>query len=105
MACRLREEIISFYRLIRIIPCEGELKKYEDKEIFVIGGGQIYEMLLPYCKYAHVTKINYDYAADTHFPNLDELENWEMIADSDEHTYFDLEFYFHKYENKNPLAF
>jgi len=114
MACRLREEIISFYRLIRIIPCEvvhskeelfEELKKYEDKEIFVIGGGQIYEMLLPYCKYAHVTKINYDYAADTHFPNLDELENWEMIADSDEHTYFDLEFYFHKYENKNPLAF
>ena len=57
-----------------------ELKKYEDKEIFVIGGGQI-------------------------FPKLDELENWEMIADSDEHTYFDLEFYFHKYENKNPLAF
>ena len=52
-----------------------------------------------------MTKINYDYAADTHFPNLDELENWEMIADSDEHTYFDLEFYFHKYENKNPLAF
>ena len=85
--------------------CLMELKKYEDKEIFVIGGGQIYEMLLPYCKYAHVTKINYDYAADTHFPNLDELENWEMIADSDEHTYFDLEFYFHKYENKNPLAF
>ena len=82
-----------------------ELKKYEDKEIFVIGGGQIYGMLLPYCKYAHVTKINYDYAADTYFPNLDELENWEMIADSDEHTYFDLEFYFHKYENKNPLAF
>ena len=82
-----------------------ELKKYEDKEIFVIGGGQIYEMLLPYCKYAHVTKINYDYAADTHFPNLSSLENWEMIADSDEHTYFDLEFYFHKYENKNPLAF
>ena len=82
-----------------------ELKKYEDKEIFVIGGGQIYEMLLPYCKYAHVTKINYEYAAGTHCPKRDELENWEMIADSDEHTYFDLEFYFHKYENKNPLAF
>ena len=61
-------------------------------------------MLLPYCKYAHVTKINYDYAADTHFPNLDELENWEMIADSDEHTYFDLEFYFHKYENKKSIS-
>ena len=111
MACRLREEIISFYTVRggTVVHSKEELfeelKKYEDKEIFVIGGGQIYEMLLPYCKYAHVTKINYDYAADTHFPNLDELENWEMIADSDEHTYFDLEFYFHKYENKNPLAF
>ena len=82
-----------------------ELKKYEDKEIFVIGGGQIYEMLLPYCRYAHVTKIDYDYAADTYFPNLDKLENWELVADSEEHTYFDLEFYFHKYENKNPLSF
>lgn len=79
------------------------LKQYEDKQIFVIGGGQIYQMLLPYCKYAHVTKINYDYAADTYFPNLDKLEDWELVGDSDEHTYFDLEFYFYKYENKNPL--
>ena len=82
-----------------------ELRQYQDKEIFVIGGGQIYEMLLPYCKYAHVTKIDYDYAADTHFPNLDQLENWELVADSEEHTYFDLEFYFLKYENKKPLSF
>ena len=51
------------------------------------------------------TDPNYTVRGGTHFPNLDELENWEMIADSDEHTYFDLEFYFHKYENKNPLAF
>ena len=81
-----------------------ELRQYQDKEIFVIGGGQIYEMLLPYCRYAHVTKIDYDYAADTYFPNLDQLENWELVADSEEHTYFDLEFYFLKYENKNPLS-
>ena len=81
------------------------LRTYKDREIFVIGGGQIYEMLLPYCRYAHVTKIDYDYAADTYFPNLDELDNWELIADSEEHTYFDLEFYFHKYENKSPIPF
>lgn len=81
------------------------LKQYEDKAIYVIGGGQIYEMLLPYCTYAHVTKIEYDYAADTYFPNLDELDNWEQVADSDEHTYFDLEFYFYKYKNNAPLKF
>ena len=58
-------------------------------------------MLLPYCKYAHVTRIDYNYEADTYFPNLDKMDNWELIADSDEHTYFSLEFYFNKYENTN----
>lgn len=81
------------------------LKDYKDKTIFVIGGGTVYEMLLPYCKYAHVTKIDYKYEADTYFPNLDKLENWKIVADSDEHTYFDLEFYFYKYENVSPLEY
>ena len=82
-----------------------ELKKYSDRQIYVIGGGAVYEMLLPYCKYAHVTKINYSYQADTHFPNLDMLDNWKIVEDSDEHTYFDLEYYFYKYENSAPLEF
>ncbi len=81
------------------------LKAYKDKTIFVIGGGTVYEMLLPYCKYAHVTKINYKYEADTYFPNLDKMDNWKIVADSDEHTYFDLEFYFYKYENLSPLEY
>lgn len=81
------------------------LKEYKERQIFVIGGGSIYEMLLPYCKYAHVTKINYSYDADTFFPDLDRLDNWKIVADSDEHTYFNLEFYFYKYENMNPLPF
>lgn len=79
----------------------GELKKYKDREIFVIGGGTIYEQLLPYCKYAHVTKIDYKYEADTYFPNLDELDNWRLVGDSEEQTYFDLLYYFNKYENTN----
>ncbi len=81
------------------------LKNYKDRQIFVIGGGKIYEMLLPYCRYAHVTKIDYSYEADTYFPNLDEKDNWKIVADSDEHTYFNLEFYFYKYENEAPLEF
>ena len=82
-----------------------KLKDYKDRTIFVIGGGTVYEMLLPYCKYAHVTKINYKYEADTYFPNLDKMDNWKIVADSDEHTYFDLEFYFYKYENSSPIEF
>ena len=81
------------------------LKRYRDRQIFVVGGGMVYEMLLPYCKYAHVTKIDYNYEADTYFPNLDKLPDWRVIGDSEEHTYFSLEFYYYKYENSNPLDF
>lgn len=55
-------------------------------------------MLLPYCDVAHVTKLNYAYDADTYFPNLDELDDWEITAVSDEQTYYDLEYHFVRYE-------
>ncbi|MCM1158445.1 MAG: dihydrofolate reductase [Bacteroidales bacterium] len=79
-----------------------ELKQYNRNEIFVIGGESIYAMLYEYCDTAHVTKIDYSYQADKYFPNLDEKENWEMTGESDEHTYFDLEYYFYRYENRKP---
>lgn len=77
-----------------------ELKKYNSSDIYVIGGGSIYKMLLNECDTAHVTKINYAYEADTYFPNLDEDPDWEFVADSEEQTYFDLEYYFLKYQRK-----
>ena len=75
-----------------------KLKEYPQESIYVIGGGSIYEMLLPYCSVAHVTKIDFAYEADTYFPNLEELPEWSVSATSDEQTYFDLEYYFVKYE-------
>ena len=75
-----------------------ELKKYDEKDIFVVGGSSVYEQLLPYCDTAHITKIDYAYQADAYFPNLDAMPEWELTADSDEQTYFDLEYYFLKYQ-------
>ena len=75
-----------------------ELKKYDDDQIYVIGGGKVYEQLLPYCNLAHVTKIDFAFEADTHFPNLDAMDDWEITGESEEQTYFDLEFSFVKYE-------
>lgn len=77
-----------------------ELKKYDSDDIYVVGGGKIYEQMLPYCDTVHVTKIDHAYEADTWFPNLDEDEAWEVTADSEEQTYFDLEYCFLKYERK-----
>ena len=75
-----------------------ELKKYDEEEIYVIGGESIYRALLPLCKVAHVTKIDHAYEADTYFPNLDEMEDWEVTGVSEEQTYFDLEYEFVRYE-------
>lgn len=77
-----------------------ELKKYDTKDVYVIGGDTVYRQMLPYCDTAHVTKIDHAYEADTYFPNLDEDKEWELTADSEEQTYFDLEYRFLLYKKK-----
>lgn len=77
-----------------------ELKKYPEEDIYIIGGESVYRQMLPYCKVAHVTKIDHAYDADAYFPNLDEMPEWEITADSDEQVYFDLTYHFLKYERK-----
>lgn len=77
-----------------------ELKQYDSKDVYIIGGESVYREMLPYCDTAHVTKINHAYEADTYFPNLDELPEWSVTAASEEQTYFDLEFEFDKYEKR-----
>jgi len=77
-----------------------EIKKYSSEDVYVIGGETIYRQFLPYCDVAHVTKIDYEYDADTQFPNLDKMPEWSLLERSDERTYFDLEYEFLKYIRK-----
>ena len=60
-----------------------ELEKYNSEDIYVIGGESVYRQLID---------------ADAHFPDLDADPAWEITADSEEQTYFDLEYYFYRYE-------
>jgi dihydrofolate reductase len=77
-----------------------ELKKYPSEDVFVIGGEKVYAQLLDECDVAHITKINFAYDADAYFPNLDEKPEWVITGDSEEQTYFDLEYFFYRYERK-----
>lgn len=72
----------------------AELAKYPSERVYIIGGEKVYQQFLPYCDRAYVTKVDYWYEADTFFPNLDESVEWEMTHDSEEQTYYDLEYYF-----------
>lgn len=77
-----------------------ELKKYPTEDVYIIGGESVYREMLSYCDVAHITKIDHAYQADAYFPNLDETGEWEITAESEEQTYFDIEYAFVKYERK-----
>ena len=47
-------------------------------DIFVIGGGEIYRLLLPHCTKAYITKLHKVYLGDAQFPNLDLLPAWNL---------------------------
>ena len=70
-------------------------------DIFVIGGGQIYKDLLPYCKKAFITKIFATADADSFFPNLDDMDNWILNSSSEIKSQDGLEFQYCVYTNNN----
>jgi dihydrofolate reductase len=49
-----------------------------DEEAFVIGGGSIYEKLLPYAQKLYLTKVHRSFDADVFFPEIAE-EQWEIV--------------------------
>lgn len=44
----------------------------------VIGGGSVYQQMLPLCDTAYVTKVHVTPESDTFFPNLDVETNWYL---------------------------
>jgi len=79
----------------------SRLEKYDTDDLFVIGGSSVYCQLLDECDTAYVTKIDFAYSADAYFPNLDENPDWELVAESEEQTYFDVIYFFRKYKKRN----
>lgn len=78
------------------------LRDMNTDDIFVIGGGLIYRQLLPYCDTSYITKMRFDGEADTYIPNLDELDEWSVISESDIMDYDGLKYSFVEYRNAAP---
>lgn len=75
-----------------------ELAGLKQEDIYVCGGDGLYRQVLEHCDTAYVTMIEKSYDADRYFENLDKSEEWMMTEESDEQTYFDITYYFRKYE-------
>lgn len=65
---------------VEVVHSVLELKKYieSDEENFVIGGGKIYSLLMPYTKKMYITEIDKEFEGDTKFPEFD-ITDWEEI--------------------------
>lgn len=59
-----------------------EIFTFSNKPLFVIGGSDIFKMLIRYTKELYVTHIDYEFEGDTYFPDMD-WENWECISSED----------------------
>lgn len=65
---------------------ETVMKTYENSgsEIFIIGGGEIYNLFLPYCDKLYLTKVKGDFEGDTYFPEIN-YNKWAVTESSEEY--------------------
>ena len=80
------------------------VEKYGGDDTFVIGGGEVYRQLLPYCDSAYITKVFSDGNADVFIDNLDKNEVWELSNVSEKRVENGISFVFCTYINKNPQS-
>jgi dihydrofolate reductase len=51
----------------------------EGKELFVIGGVEVFRLFMPYADRMYITEIAHRFEADTFFPEVDKVE-WREVA-------------------------
>lgn len=76
-------------------------REHPDKEYFVIGGAEIFNVLLPNVDRLYITQIHHQFDGDTYFTTL-EMNDWELVSREqgikDEKNPYDYEFL--KYDRK-----
>jgi len=76
----------------------------KEESPMVIGGAEIYALLLPYCHYAYITRVDLrDEEADCFLTDLEALPRWRLKEISAPHEYEGLRYCFCLYENESPL--
>ena len=80
-----------------------QLKTRQNEEIFIIGGGEIYKELLPYCHRALVTKVDAVGGAEVFFPNLDKLDNFVCVDEGEPIDDNGYTIRFTTYKNLSPI--
>lgn len=83
----------TVHSLEELLSIAEDLSK-QNKDMFVIGGAQLYALMFPYCQEIYVTKVFAGKDADVYFENLDTnnlftIKNKSTIIHTDD---YDIEF-------------
>jgi len=82
--------------------CLDHFKDESERTVFIIGGGEIYNLALSKVSEMYVTHINKTYGADTFFPQFD-LKDWTVttLLQQEVDEKHDASFTVVKYEKRN----
>lgn len=76
----------------------------ESEHVFVVGGESVYRQLLPYCRYAYLTRIRKSFPADTYFPDIASFPQWQLLEESPVYYWKDMAYTYQKYENRDAKS-
>lgn len=78
--------------------CKLRIESGQIQNAFIIGGESIYKQFLSYCDIIYLTYLDiYHINVDTFFPNIDKLNEWKCIYQSDIKTYNKIPYQFKTY--------
>jgi len=74
-----RDKNLQYKNCIMANSIEDAIAKSDKtKELFIIGGEQIYKMAFPFCNKLYLTKVDEEFTADVFFPEIN-YNDWEVI--------------------------
>lgn len=76
---------------------EEVLEKFKYRDLYIIGGGQIYKKFLPFADYIEMTLIDKEYKGDTFFPNI---ENDWVVESRESNNTEEFDYHFIKMKRK-----
>lgn len=89
---------VLIFRSIESFLTEFALKQ-DSENIFVIGGAEIYNQMMDFCEFAHITHIFEDFDADVFINELN--SSWKVISKSEEKIHEGTRFQFTIYQNSD----
>ena len=81
------------------------IANYAPDQVFLVGGGQLYSLLIDCCDTAYITRVRAEAGeVDCRFPNLDNRPGWRLAEESEPIEDNGFMYTHRRYENSNTRS-